>query len=165
MRLKEFSRSVRVEPLPRDGLELEIEADPQERAALAALNNLVEITSLKATFRITKWRKGVHVTGEVFAKVTQNCVVSLEPFEAEITSPLDMRYLPEDSKRPADDSLEDLEPPDPLIDGHIDLGAVAGEFLTLALDPYPRKPGAVFTPQPGESHEERPFAQLLKKDD
>ncbi len=35
---------------------------------------------------------------------------------------------------------------EPLIGGVIDLGALATEFLILGLDPYPRKPGAVFQP-------------------
>ncbi len=33
------------------------------------------------------------------------------------------------------------DPPDPIIDGKIDLGALAAEFFALGLDPYPRKPG------------------------
>jgi len=36
------------------------------------------------------------------------------------------------------------DPPDPIINGQIDLGALAAEFLVLNLDLYPRKPGATF---------------------
>ena len=36
------------------------------------------------------------------------------------------------------------DPPEVLHDGAVDLGAVATEFLLLGIDPYPRKPGAVF---------------------
>ena len=61
---------------------------------------------------------------------------------------------------PADD------PPEPLVGGKVDLGAIATEFLILGLDPYPRKPGTVFAcPSAGDdiSH---PFSALaaLKKD-
>ena len=35
--------------------------------------------------------------------------------------------------------------PDEIMDGQIDLGALAAEFLVLGLDPYPRKPGADFS--------------------
>ncbi len=38
------------------------------------------------------------------------------------------------------------DPPEPIVNGAIDLGALAVEFLMLGLDPYPRKPGAVFEP-------------------
>jgi hypothetical protein len=33
-----------------------------------------------------------------------------------------------------------------LVDGTVDLGALATEFLILGIDPYPRKAGAVFEP-------------------
>jgi hypothetical protein len=36
------------------------------------------------------------------------------------------------------------DPPDPIIHGQIDLGALAAEFLALNLDLYPRKPGVTF---------------------
>jgi len=40
------------------------------------------------------------------------------------------------------------------------------EFLALALDPYPRKPGAVFAEPAPEEPPESPFAKLarLKRD-
>jgi hypothetical protein len=36
------------------------------------------------------------------------------------------------------------DPADPIINGQIDLGALASEFLALNLDLYPRKPGVTF---------------------
>ena len=51
------------------------------------------------------------------------------------------------------------------VDGTIDLGAIATEFLILGIDPYPRKPGIVFdAPRTGEASG-HPFAALaaLKK--
>ena len=45
-----FSRPVRVEALPKDGLTQTIEANPAERAALAELNGLPGIAKLTATF-------------------------------------------------------------------------------------------------------------------
>jgi hypothetical protein len=60
--------------------------------------------------------------------------------------------------------LIDEDPPEPLIGGAIDLGAIVSEFLTLGLDPYPRKPGASFAePAPGEDEPEAsPFASLRR---
>jgi hypothetical protein len=57
-------------------------------------------------------------------------------------------------------SLEDEDPPEPLDSGHIDLAALAVEFLALALDPFPRKPGAVFADAPDVETEGGPFAAL-----
>lgn len=154
----EFSRPLRVEPLPRDGLEQTIEADEAERKALARLNGLAAIARLTGQFRIAKWRRGVKVEGEVSAQVTQTCVVSLEPFEVEIAESVLVRFLPPDAKAPEPE--EETDGPDPLIDGQIDLGALASEFLTLALDPYPRKPGVAFEPSADSPDEGSLFGKL-----
>ena len=55
--------------------------------------------------------------------------------------------------------------PEPLIGGAVDLGAIAIEFLILGIDPYPRKPGAVFEASPAGDDPAKPFAALaaLKK--
>jgi len=54
------------------------------------------------------------------------------------------------------------DPPDPLIGGAVDLGSVVSEHLTLALDPYPRKPGAQFVEPAAEDGVVSPFAQLRR---
>lgn len=150
-----FSRPVRVEAIPRDGLETQIDADAAERAALAAFNGLPAIGALSATFSLKHGGGGtVLVRGELKAEVTQTCVVTLEPFGASISAPIALRFAPasDNSSRPGPPG-EDAETtlvvgeedePDPIVNGVIDLGAVAAEFLTLNLDPYPRKPGVAF---------------------
>ena len=47
-----------------------------------------------------------------------------------------------------------------MIDGRIDLGALAAEFFALGLDPYPRKPGAEFVAPPEPAPPDSPFAAL-----
>ena len=160
----EFSRAVRVDPLPREGLSLDIEATAPERAALATLNGLPSIARLDAHFQIFKWGRGVRVEGKVAARVTQTCVVSLEPFEVEIEEPVEVKFLPPDAKAPVTSpeahGLDDVDEPDIVVDGKIDLGALASEFLTLALDPYPRKPGVEFEPPVEAPEGESPFSRL-----
>jgi uncharacterized metal-binding protein YceD (DUF177 family) len=152
-----FSRPVRVEALPKDGLTQTIEANPAERAALAELNRLPDIAKLTATFTLRRaGRAGVRVSGVVHAELTQTCVVSLEPLAATLDEPVDVRFAPSAeeaaarrgaSGASAETILIDAEDaPDPIVDGRIDLGALAAEFMALGLDPYPRKPGAQFTP-------------------
>jgi uncharacterized metal-binding protein YceD (DUF177 family) len=152
-----FSRTVRVEAVPKDGLTRTIEADPAERAALAELNRLPGVAKLTATFTLRRaGRAGVRVSGVVHAEVTQTCVVSLEPFPATLDESVDVRFAPSADGSaarhgapgaPADAILLDAEDaPDPIVDGRIDLGALAAEFLALGLDPYPRKPSAQFAP-------------------
>ena len=48
----------------------------------------------------------------------------------------------------------------------IDIGEVAAEFLALALDPYPRKPGVEFAPPEEEAPTGSAFGALARlKDD
>ena len=58
-------------------------------------------------------------------------------------------------------SIADEDEPDPIIDGKIDLGALAAEFFALGLDPYPRKPGVSFeSPEEAEATVS-PFSALV----
>ena len=167
-----FSRRVRVDALPADGLTQTIEASPDERAALAALNRLPAIASLAATFAVRRsGRSGARVTGEVHAEITQVCVVSLESFAATVDEPVDVRFAPaeaaETARRVREDDAEMVEvggedPPDPMVDGRIDLGALAAEFFALGLDPYPRKPGVAFDPPEPQGGQDSPFAALAE---
>jgi uncharacterized metal-binding protein YceD (DUF177 family) len=168
-----FSRRIRVDALPADGLTQTIEASPEERAALAALNRLPAIASLTASFIVRRGgRGGARVTGEVHAEVTQVCVVSLEPFAATVDEPVDVRFAPEveagAARRGGEGDVEEIvevggeDPPDPIVDGKIDLGALAAEYFALGLDPYPRKPGVAFDPPEPHSDQDSPFAALDK---
>ncbi len=148
-----FSRVVRVAGLPKEGQTLTIEASPAERDALAALYELPAIERLSATLSLRRsGRGGVRIKGAVHGELTQVCVVSLEPFSAILDEEIDVRFAPrsgdEAGRRPSRDletfSMADQDDPDPIIDGKIDLGALAAEFFALGLDPYPRKPGASF---------------------
>ncbi|THD42496.1 MAG: DUF177 domain-containing protein [Bradyrhizobium sp.] len=170
-----FSRTVRVDALPADGQTITIEADAAERAALAALNHLPAIDSLTARFTLRrKGRDGAKVEGVVRAEVTQVCVVTAEPFPARVEEPIDIAFAPparpvvarrgQELKEPKalEVELSDQDPPDEIVDGKIDLGALAAEFLALGLDPYPRKPGVEFAALASEGDAGSPFATLAE---
>ncbi len=166
-----WSVPVAVEDIPETGLHLVIEAPADARAELAALAGVREVPRVSAEFDLTRLGAGVQVTGAVKAKVGQTCVVSLEPIETEVAEAVDLRFIPVPagvSDEP--DTLRNKvrkgeEPPEPLVEGKVDLGALATEYLMLGIDPYPRKEGVQFAPPPIEDGGERPFAALasLKK--
>jgi hypothetical protein len=61
----------------------------------------------------------------------------------------------------AESDIEIPDPPEPIVDGVIDLGRVATDALYLGIDPYPRKPDAVFEPLVvAVDPEDHPFAAL-----
>jgi hypothetical protein len=168
---KPWSVPVTVEQIPDAGLHMDIEAPEAARAQIAGLAGLRDLPALAAAFDLARVGAGLHVTGNVKAKVGQICVVSLEPIESEVMETVDLRFFPTaeiteaEPQRLRQRPKGDDEPPEPLIGGTIDLGALAVEFLVLGIDPYPRKPGVEFAPPKAEDGGEHPFAALetLKK--
>jgi hypothetical protein len=167
-----FRRIVRVDAIPQDGQTLAIEASPSEREALASLYRIPAIAALTATLRLDRaGRGGARVMGAVHADFTQICVVSLEPFAATVDEDIDVKFAPrpdEDSgRRPLREtetlSIAGEDEPDPVIEGKIDVGALAAEFFALGLDPYPRKPGAEFVAPAESAQAASPFAALAAK--
>lgn len=163
-----LSKPVLVASLPDDGLTLKLAPDAATRDALASDLGIPGIPSLTAEVTLTPGRGStVHVTGKVDAVVTQTCVVTLENFDSRVSEAIDLRFAPAEKLpeiRPgAEIDVSELDLPDPLVDGTIDVGAVVAEFLALGLDPYPRKPDAHFEgpAEPGAA-EVSPFAALAK---
>jgi uncharacterized metal-binding protein YceD (DUF177 family) len=161
---------VHVEDLPEQGRDFVHAADETVRPAIASAAGILALPRLEASFHLrSHGRGGVHVTGTVSATVQQSCVVTLEPLINEVTEAVDVTFLPPGAANAAaaEEVLEpgSPEPPEVLADGTIDLGALAVEFLLLGIDPYPRKPGAVFDAPSIGAGEANPFAALaaLKK--
>jgi uncharacterized metal-binding protein YceD (DUF177 family) len=159
-----------VAQIPEAGMHRDIAADQAVRQALAEMGGLREVLSAQASFDVTPRSGGrFHVAGNVRARIGQTCVVTLEEIENDIDEPIDLIFAPAEQVPQmaalVDEAEEsDEETPDPLepIDnGMIDLGKVAADALFLAVDPYPRKPGAVFEPMvEAADPEDHPFAAL-----
>ncbi|MBV8744518.1 MAG: DUF177 domain-containing protein [Xanthobacteraceae bacterium] len=148
---------------PETGRQVTLSADAHAREGVAAMAGLRALPRLEATFDVVRsGAAGLHVTGTVSATVGQTCVVTLEPIESEINEAVDLIFQPgADDGASADTSLDADEPEiEPLIDGVIDLGGLASEFLILGIDPYPRKPGAVFQAPSTSEPFGGPFAGL-----
>lgn len=166
-----WSVPVAAEDVPEAGLHMEIEAPPAIRTELAKLAGLRELPRLAAEFDLVRQGAGVHVSGRVMATLGQTCVVSLEPMERMLDEKVDVTFSPGVAAQAATAAEghhakpDDEEPPEPLVGGAVDLGALATEFLLLGVDPYPRKPGARFSPPKVAEGGDRPFAALegLKK--
>jgi uncharacterized metal-binding protein YceD (DUF177 family) len=160
-----WSVPVRLDEVPETGLHMDIEADAAVRAAVAAAAGVNEVPRLTASFDVARHgRDGLRVFGTVSARVHQTCVVTLEPVENELEEHVDLVFVPATALGPSGSEVnlgaEAIEPPETLIDGVVDLGAVAAEFLMLGIDPYPRKPGAVFEPPQNADAGSHPFAAL-----
>lgn len=164
-----WSVPVAVDDIPDTGLHMAIEAPAAVRAELAELADVRDLPRLSAVFDLTRQGAEVRVTGQVSARVGQTCVVTLEPIESAIEEAVDLAFAPasgpQAEPKAARKRTRDDDPPEPLVGGSLDLGALATEFLILGIDPYPRKAGAEFAPPKLEDDGEHPFAALqsLKK--
>jgi hypothetical protein len=147
---------------PETGRQVTLSPDAHAREAIAAVANLRELPRLDASFDVVRsGAAGLHVTGTVSATAGQTCVVTLEAIESEINEAVDLVFRPAaDNGASADIGLMDQPEIEPLIDGVVDLGALATEFLILGIDPYPRKPGAVFEAPSTSEPFAGPFAEL-----
>ena len=161
---------IAVAQIPDTGLHRDIEADQAIRNAVADVGGLREVLSAQASFDVTPNSGGrFHVAGHVRARIGQTCVVTLEEIESDIDEPIDLVFAPPEQipqmaalVDEAEESDEETpDPPEPIENGMIDLGRVATDALYLAVDPYPRKPGAVFEPViEVPDPEDHPFAAL-----
>ena len=139
------------ENVPEDGIRVEISADAAVRSALAQSAELRDLPRLEAQFDVTRsGRDGLHIVGEVSAVVGQNCVVTLELIERKVVEQIDLVFTLDqqsslgDAEGEASFGLSEAEPPEPLVGGAVDLGAIATEYFLLGIDPYPRKEGVNF---------------------
>jgi uncharacterized metal-binding protein YceD (DUF177 family) len=156
--------------IPDTGLHRDLQADETIRHAIAQVGDLREVLSTQASFDVTPKSAGrYHVTGRVRARIGQDCVVTLEPMESDIDEAIDLTFAPPDQIPEMAALIDDAEhsdgdTPDPLEaieNGIIDLGRIATDALYLAVNPYPRKPDAVFEPLiEAEDPEDHPFAAL-----
>jgi len=156
-----LSRLIDVTRIPPRGQEVHVEATAEECAALAKDFGLPGIQALSGDFQLKTSAKGIHVTGVVKASITQVCVMTLESFDSTIEEEVEVDFA-EPSGMPAEPptDINEYEPPDEIVNGQIDLGALTAEFLALGLDPYPRKPGVDFNYQDPTDRKDSPFAAL-----
>lgn len=168
-----WTHEIRLAEVQRGPVKLRLEADAAARKAVARQLGLVAIESLTADLILKAWLDGAELIGAFAAEVTQTCSVSAEDFSESVQGEVFVRMVPAGSPNaptdPTGDEIEvDLEgddPPDVLESDRIDLAGYVVEHLSLELDPFPRKPGAVFEP-PAEEASMSPFAVLkgLKRD-
>jgi uncharacterized metal-binding protein YceD (DUF177 family) len=173
-----FSFPVDVTHVPAAGREYRLTADATQRAAVAAELGIEAVGRLTATVVVSPQPGGgVSAQGRFDADVTQACVVSLAPVPATLGVGFTRHFVPGPVAAPhgkaADGDGDEEEGgwvdpndevPDPIVGGLIDLGEVVTEELALALDPYPRAPGASFV-NPAKDEEQEangPFAALAK---
>ena len=156
----ELHRPLAADSVPLAGCEVLVEATPQECTALAARMHLPAVTSLRCRFALSPRLGGaVAASGRLDAEVVQTCVVTLDAFTATVAEDFAVLFVPAGTE--TDDGDPDAVDEIPFGTDGIDLGEAAAEQLALALDPYPRAPGAAVLEAAGaDESAAHPFARL-----
>ena len=155
----EFARPLTLAEAERAPRRFAVEADPLEREALAQRFGLPRIDRLAAEGTIRRHGRGWRLEARLTAEVVQVCVVTLEPFPTAIAEDFVVDYAAEEGpgQRGEIDLAGDDAEPAPT-GGILDLGEAVAQQLALALDPFPRRPGAAL--QAGPDAPAGPFAVL-----
>lgn len=139
----EFARVVKCDRLPTEPLH--IEANDEERTALARRFGLPSIEALSAEARFSSDGEAVEARGRISANYQQHCAVTNEPFAVHVEEPLAIRFVrgiaegsEDEAIEFARDAVDEIE-----FDGtSFDLGEAVAQSFGLALDPYATGPGA-----------------------
>jgi uncharacterized metal-binding protein YceD (DUF177 family) len=157
----ELHRPVRIERIGPGGLTVDVVPTPAEREALAERMQIPAIEALSCRFTLRPGPSDTFLaTGELTARIVQTCVVTLDDFEASVTEPFTVRFVPAGTES----EEVDLEGEDeiPYENETLDVGEAAAEQLALSLDPYPRKPGAEL-PEDAQAESLNPFETLRNR--
>lgn len=167
----EFSRPLPVDQIGSRETARDIEATAAERSSLAERLDLLTLDSLTASLRLRRLPDGlIRVSGRFAADVVQSCVVTLAPVPARCAEEFTMLFgdAPTAEIEAAAVEIDAVgeDEPEPILGGAIDLGEAVVQQLALALDPYPRAPGAAvpdeYSAESGAETTATPFATLAK---
>ncbi|MGH7026691.1 YceD family protein [Brevundimonas sp.] len=145
------------------GVQRRLTPDAETCKRVARALDLQALEAFEVEINLAPTVSGWRMEGRVVADAVQTCGLTLEPLPVHVDRKFSIQMVEATEREGEEDGEIDLELDDDSADqiegGSLDLGQYAVEQLTLSLDPFPRKPGAVFE-QPKEPGEISPFAVL-----
>ena len=144
----EIERIVDLDRMGAGGAALEIVASEAERAALAKRFGFLALPGFSARVTVDR-RPGdqVVVEGRLRGRIVQACVLTLDPVTQDLDDTFRIVFKKDltDNRDPESGETvlsAQVEAPEPLSGNLLDVGEIVAEQLSLAADPYPRRPGA-----------------------
>lgn len=143
--------------------------------AAAKRIDALEVMDFITTFVVHKKGSGVYlVEGHIIAHLTQACVRTLNPVLAAIDEKFEVTFMRENifTERMAREEEGEIEDIEIMGNEPVDLGEIAIQYLSLAMDPFPTGEGEIEAGKPGDKvsiiseeafrEKSSPFAQLKK---
>jgi uncharacterized metal-binding protein YceD (DUF177 family) len=144
----EIERLVDLERMGSSGAALEIVASDSERAALAKRFGFLGLPAFSARVTVDRRVGGqIVVEGRLRGRIVQACVLTLDPVTQDLDEAFRIVFKPDmaDDRDPESGEAvlnSQADAPEPLAGNVLDVGEIVAEQLSLAADPYPRRPGA-----------------------
>lgn len=130
-----------------NGAALEIAASDSERAALAKRFGFLGLPAFSARVTVDRQPGGqIVVEGRLRGRIVQACILTLDPVTQDLDEAFRIVFKQDLAEERDPESGEALvsaqtDAPEPLPGNQLDVGEIVAEQLSLAADPYPRKPG------------------------
>lgn len=131
-----------------------------DRSVLAKDFGIPGVNALSGEALAARRAGMIEVEGRVRAELVRQCVASLDDMDEEIDETFTVIFTEHASSDPEAEAEADLDAPEPIEGGRIDLGAVLLEQLVLAMSPHPRKEEAEAPVDPGAGARITPFDVL-----
>lgn len=150
--LPEWSHMIAVDDISGDKpMRISIQPNDEEIHLLEKRLGLLSLNELHAELVLTReqGRHTIHVQGKIVADLVQSCVVSIDPVQEHVEDQFDSWFAEPDKvvslvkarrnrksggEKPI---LSEQDDPEPIIDGQIDVGELATQYLSLFINPYP----------------------------
>ncbi|MEM8773209.1 MAG: DUF177 domain-containing protein [Pseudomonadota bacterium] len=158
----EYSVVVELADLSKNGRIYALEPKSEERLAIAHRLGVADVASLSGELRVSASKQKISVSGRLRARLARQCVASLEDMLEDIDEPVDLEFLRSFTPaRDDDDAVEEMEVHEGAV---IDIGELLVQQLSLAMSPFPRKPGArSLVEDYGSGGRLSPFSELLDR--
>lgn len=181
--MSEFSYKIRADKVDEKQETYHIEADDEARKDLAERLKVVSVDSLSADISVQRIQGFViAVKGSLAGLVTQESKVSLEPVQEKVEDSFEAFFAENtnavsfarkrqehimENHDPEVSFLDERDDPEPIENGQVDLGEVVAQYLSLALNPFPKREEEHFPVGDDDLHAEEtgqlpenPFAKL-----
>jgi len=165
-----FSHSFDLASLGESERTIALKPNATERAAMAKWAGIDALNAFSASVRLRHVGDDLYEYEASFnADVTQACVVTLGPVHAHLEGSVARLFrvvVPPRGRRrappaaPIEVVANDDDETEKLTSGVLDLAGPLLEEFVLAIDPYPRAPGAVFEAPSDQDKAANPFSAL-----
>ncbi|MEE9330099.1 MAG: DUF177 domain-containing protein [Parvularculaceae bacterium] len=159
--MTDFTRKLELEKLSDKRHHFRLRADDDQLSALAKRLKIVGVNALSGYVEVKRGKKLLYVSGEVQASLTRTCVTSLEEMTEDIDETFELKFDPEPMTSTQHGEMEiDLDSPEPLIGGVLDVAGLLVDQVSLAMVDYPRKKGSEALKDTSDQPTLSPFAIL-----